>query len=284
LPSRCERQDGQRFALAYARVLDPPAGSYWLARSSDGGATWDTVYTGIRAGLPYDAAPSTEPMQRDDGLALAVERAHPNEMVVYEGPLVATRAPLALWASWEDLERDRDGDGLTDVTERALGTDPALPDTDGDGIPDGVDPVPDVAFDAGRVADAEPLRPLLAEILRALRLSWPALPPARPDRLVDVEGAPIPLLSAPLLFVESDAAAWSGLTLPARIVALTRDEAARIEASRRAFQPVRLRPLLFDRSGTRGFAIWSVWGQGGTLYLERAPEGWRAVPLSNWIS
>lgn len=34
---------------------------------------------------------------------------------------------------------DSDGDGLTDVQERALGTDPFNPDTDGDGIPDGVE-------------------------------------------------------------------------------------------------------------------------------------------------
>jgi hypothetical protein len=35
------------------------------------------------------------------------------------------------------LFRDRDGDGLTDIEERAIGTDPADPDTDGDGRSDG---------------------------------------------------------------------------------------------------------------------------------------------------
>ncbi|MCH8203813.1 MAG: IPT/TIG domain-containing protein [Candidatus Hydrogenedentes bacterium] len=38
--------------------------------------------------------------------------------------------------------QDRDGDGLTLDAERALGTSPISPDTDGDGIPDGVDPEP----------------------------------------------------------------------------------------------------------------------------------------------
>ena len=37
---------------------------------------------------------------------------------------------------------DRDGDGLTDKTEAALGTDPARADSDGDGVPDGNDPAP----------------------------------------------------------------------------------------------------------------------------------------------
>ncbi len=35
---------------------------------------------------------------------------------------------------------DRDGDGLSDLEEAELGTDPDFPDTDGDGIPDGSDP------------------------------------------------------------------------------------------------------------------------------------------------
>lgn len=38
-----------------------------------------------------------------------------------------------------ELDRDSDGDGLTDLMEARLGTDPHHPDTDGDGIPDGKD-------------------------------------------------------------------------------------------------------------------------------------------------
>jgi hypothetical protein len=37
---------------------------------------------------------------------------------------------------------DSDGDGLTDRTEVAFGTDPTRADTDGDGVPDGRDPAP----------------------------------------------------------------------------------------------------------------------------------------------
>lgn len=41
-----------------------------------------------------------------------------------------------------ELAKDSDGDGLTDIEERRLGTDPNKADTDGDGDPDGVDPCP----------------------------------------------------------------------------------------------------------------------------------------------
>jgi hypothetical protein len=46
------------------------------------------------------------------------------------------RCPLS------ELFRDTDSDGLTDVEEARLGTDPTNADTDGDGVPDGADPAP----------------------------------------------------------------------------------------------------------------------------------------------
>lgn len=42
-------------------------------------------------------------------------------------------------AGGNQASKDSDNDGLTDRRERALGTDPNNPDTDGDGIPDGAD-------------------------------------------------------------------------------------------------------------------------------------------------
>lgn len=44
-----------------------------------------------------------------------------------------------------ELAKDSDGDGLTDIAEKRLGTDPKKPDTDGDGDSDAVDPWPNAA-------------------------------------------------------------------------------------------------------------------------------------------
>jgi hypothetical protein len=45
----------------------------------------------------------------------------------------------------DELERDTDGDGWTDIEEARMGLDPRNPDTDGDGIPDGRDRTPNLA-------------------------------------------------------------------------------------------------------------------------------------------
>lgn len=44
-----------------------------------------------------------------------------------------------------EISKDSDGDGLTDLEEQRLGTNPSLPDTDGDGDPDDLDPWPNVS-------------------------------------------------------------------------------------------------------------------------------------------
>src|SRR4030095_8395640 len=51
--------------------------------------------------------------------------------------------------AWADLARDTDGDGLTDLLEERIVTDPNAADTDGDGILDGRDPLPQVALTPG---------------------------------------------------------------------------------------------------------------------------------------
>ncbi|MEZ5337940.1 MAG: hypothetical protein R3F46_06705 [bacterium] len=60
------------------------------------------------------------------------------------------------------LRLDSDGDGLADLLETKLLTDPANPDTDSDGIPDGIDPAPN--------ADAAAMGAVERGVARALNL------------------------------------------------------------------------------------------------------------------
>jgi len=54
----------------------------------------------------------------------------------------AGKAAHALQVHLPDLGKDGDRDGLPDVVERRMKTDPSLPDTDNDGLLDAVDPAP----------------------------------------------------------------------------------------------------------------------------------------------
>jgi len=64
--------------------------------------------------------------------------------LVFRGPatLALTTAGGELQFALDDIERDSDGDGWTDLEEGRIGTNPHAPDSDGDGIPDGRDVCP----------------------------------------------------------------------------------------------------------------------------------------------
>ncbi len=55
----------------------------------------------------------------------------------------------------DEVYRDTDGDGLSDLFERSLGTDPAAADSDGDGRPDGEDRAPIAEVGAPRNEEEE---------------------------------------------------------------------------------------------------------------------------------
>lgn len=65
--------------------------------------------------------------------------------------------PHSLQTTLEEIYRDTDKDGWTDIEEARLGLDPKKADTDGDGIPDGQDTCPDYAppADAGKDPNLE---------------------------------------------------------------------------------------------------------------------------------
>lgn len=64
------------------------------------------------------------------------------------------------------VERDADGDGLTDLVEKRLGTDPSAADTDGDGLRDADDPNPDTAPRAPEGEEQEIADAVFAQVFR----------------------------------------------------------------------------------------------------------------------
>jgi hypothetical protein len=64
--------------------------------------------------------------------------------LAFRGPSTLTleTSGTELQFALDEIERDSDGDGWTDVEEGRIGTNPHAPDSDGDGIPDGRDVCP----------------------------------------------------------------------------------------------------------------------------------------------
>jgi hypothetical protein len=71
--------------------------------------------------------------------------------LVWRGPrtLLLTSAGETVQIAIDEVERDSDGDGWTDLEEARLGTNPHSPDSDDDGIPDGRDVCPLYAAPSG---------------------------------------------------------------------------------------------------------------------------------------
>ena len=97
----------------------------------------------------------------------------------------------------DDIERDSDGDGWTDIEERTLGLDPARRDTDGDRLQDAEDPAPSYAA-APADAQNEDVRILQRAVLTAFGLSesrWVLFARDQDVRKIEPWG-----LSAPVIY------------------------------------------------------------------------------------
>jgi hypothetical protein len=275
---RIERA-GRRAAAIVETSDSGPGSGYSVALSADGGATWSRRFgTGLRNAQPYIVRPASSlPLFAGDQLQVEVERVPENGPMLLPsmqriGPGVPgfyLEIPLA------ELTRDRDRDGATDLEEEwQLLTDPEDPDTDGDGLRDGADPLPLVA--------AAPVGPASAAMAAFLdRIGERSEPQAA------VTGAsvqPAPLLPAEPLYVVADRPLFTGLAARRRIVVLAPEE---VDAAEKRLGPLCLRDIpLFalDRERRHAVAVWSWCGQGGTVWLEEKDGVWTATELGYWIS
>jgi hypothetical protein len=105
-----------------------------LGDACDPDADNDGIPNSVETSPPGAACPSasaaTNPLSRDSDGDLTLDGA---ECALGTDPMdAASKPPLVALG-------DSDSDGLSDAFETAIGTDPHRPDTDGDGIPDGVE-------------------------------------------------------------------------------------------------------------------------------------------------
>ena len=273
-PIRLERHGEEIAGIAVAQTLDPVGelgrGGYWIVHSNDNGKTWDEpLYTGLRENMPYVVLPASRlPLFDDDALYIDVE-VNELDLSSITFPPVGLRAKreargLYLELPWSALRRDSDSDALTDLLEERLATDPYNADSDGDGIVDGKDGLPQVALTAGG---------------GALIVGLPATEPERQACVVRASR-----IGTPSLFVVADRAQFAPIDINRRVVILT---PAELELYEQKFGPSyfgALEDVLVRRDGKKAVIFFDQRWAGTVYELEKAKDGWTVMQAGGYIT
>lgn len=293
---RAEVKGKEAVAIGASQDYDPVGevseGAYWVIRSHDAGATWErSLYTGLRAYASYVVrAVSNAPLLDGDHLQIEVRLAEIDpESITF--PPIGTRLKrekkdLLVRVAFADLERDGDADGLTDLAEERLLTDPENPDSDGDGIPDGRDPLPLVPFTAGS-----------DEAARALGAVLKQTTGVEPDAIIVRPGGGEPsdeeiterarravLSSEHTYFLRGERRAFAPLSPSRRFVVITEPELVLVRKKFGTTYPYEFSFFFLDHEKRRAVVVWNACWVGGTLRLDRSEEGWVVKVLGRWIT
>lgn len=289
-PERCERVGQRLVVLAASQRYDPTGevtpGGYWLLLGRADGPGWTAVYTGLPVHRPWKSVKATPvPLLDDQGMVRLVMDEAPLDDSSVTFPPVATRAPVkrrsvVLEAPLERLQRDTDGDGLTDLAEDRLLLDPMRPDTDGDGVKDGDDATP-------RLDDRLPAT-TTAEVLNAFLARRRA---REPVALITTPGSPKPLKDArprgpdldDVTILEGTAATLAGLQPLTRVVTFSSQELDALAARYGTIYPRTLRVVVNGKQ--HAFIQWSAGWSGGSARVDRDETGaWVFTILSQWVT
>lgn len=298
-PVRAERSGKRVLLLALSQRLDPAGevsgGGYWLLESRDGGRTWDSMlYTGLRQYRPYELAKrSSLPMLDGDTLQLETSVRELREETITFPPVgLATkrekkglfvRVPLA------ELQKDSDADGLPDLVEQRLLTDPKAADTDADGLPDGEDALPQVPADHDGTQSAEAsllsafitLQQGREQALKGLQVGLPD-EGAPPDDLRLPKG-PTPESRYDVTFLEMERGPLRGVRLSSRTIVLTTEELSAAQKHFGRFYPLRVE-LQLNTKGDQAVIEWDEHWRGGS-YEARLKDGqWVFESRGEWIT
>lgn len=293
-PIRMERRGDEIVAVTISSAIDPVGeiglGAYWILRSEDGGNSWREYYTGLRENMPYVVPPaSTLPLLAGDHLQIEVDVKELDTKSITFPPvamrLLRQQHGLYLDFPLAELARDSDGDGVTDLLEERLATDPHNADTDGDGIDDNHDALPQVAYSAHRTAATDVIEAAFAGFQLGGGRAVEGIAegtPAAAESACDVRTS---LVGQPVLFVVGDPAQFAPLAIDRRIVVLSEEQ---LDAYSEKFGPTyaaRVRHFVIDHSGTRAIIELNQSWTGSTELLTKTDKGWvLSDMLMTWIT
>jgi len=291
---RFEQQGHRLVAVTASQTLDPTgelsSGGYWLSVSEDGGEHFaPPLYTGLRMYEPYVVLTESKlPMLDGDRIRLEVAVRKLDDEHVTLPPVslgfLEQRDDVYLEASLDEIARDSDEDGLSDLAEWAMLLAPDLADTDGDGIADGRDPLPHVAGNTrmrGADAMAFALNTMMGKSLGALVTTDATGEPG----LTSVGGPDTDLYHADSTqFMAAPPAYFAGLSLKSRLIVLDDSLLERLSKARGISYAMGMENFEVSHDGNSAVLKWSTGWAGGAMLLTRKGDSWEVEQLASWIT
>jgi len=294
---RAESSGQQLRAVCISPAVDPGGevspGGYWLVRSNDGGSTWLTpVYLGFQYQQPYVVREKARVSMFAPNvlrLEVAVEELDPESITFPPVELSLRREAKDLYIDLplDEIDRDTDADGFTDLLEAKLATDPTKADTDGDGLSDSLDDFPQ----ASARAEAGPYAPIVVDMLKQLVgfESAGIIVPVRKgggDSLDSMLSGMKHAEAGSVLFqlIEGDASQFNGLRADGQVIVISPEQVAEISARSGPFYPLSFPTILMDPQHTRALVKWSAGWRGGTLIYHLKDGRWISERAREWIT
>lgn len=291
-PIRLERNGEEVAGIAISAALDPVGelgrGAYWVLHSTDGGRTWDApLYTGLRESAPYLVPPASKlPLIHGDHLEVEVE-VHELDPSSITFPPVALRTlreekGLFLEMSWQALRHDSDGDGLTDLMEERLGTDPNAADSDGDGMSDARDGLPLVPLGAGRTPEAE----VLAHVLKGFYAGGGAIVVGLPGNEEERNACVVRASNVGdgALFIVGDPALMTPIDINRRVIVFTPEELEAYEAKFGMTFAADVSLMIVRHDGRKALVVMNQRWAEDVLELTKTKDGWSVQKVGGYIT
>jgi hypothetical protein len=289
-PVRVERAGQRVVAISLSQTYDPSGevsqGGYWVHLSEDAGKHWQApLYTGLADRFPYVVKPlSRLPLIAGDTLRLAVDIAElDTASITYPPVALRTRREakdLYLTISFDELRRDSDSDGLSDITERHL-----LLDGGRAGRPTPFIVGSDADSDCRTAASAEKLA-LIDLIGRLKGGSEAALvePVNRPPGQIGLGWSRASAAVDQPVFLKGDWRDYTCLTSKRLIIVYSEADLEAMKPFTPDFHALEVPHIVFNRAHDRGYVHWSAGWTGGTYGLRRVDGKWLFYVISSWIT
>ena len=241
---------------------------YWLFESTDGGLSWSLpIYLGLVVNEVFRIHAATGQLSRTE---LAVEATRLS-LDSGEGFRTSTLERGILEIDLRPARADSDRDGLSDMVESLLGTDPDNEDSDGDGLGDATDRMPQLRGEgeADGSAASGAFRRGVTEVFG-------------PYLTRDHRRRPLPANGVRTVILAVDEAPVHTLTPGPRLVVVRRSPAAVLgltaEAARQASPTIEIPLFAVDHDGGRALLEWRAGGGSyGSVTLKRELNGWQPV-------